>query len=593
MPVTTSNTTGNIEITLNCYHNCDDVQLFWRTKVEKQVDGHIPGCLGFMIERQRKTKEGAWDKTEMLRNRIGFSGLEIGAGGDGAELPGTPSRSSDIWPFQRYEWTDHGANNGETVRYRVSAVALPDGGVPGTSVLEPIADTGWTEAIAVDADYGRGLFAYFNRGFVLSQFVARIARKNGWTAADIKEKTKDIEEPLRRFLSGELRVALLNLLDEAINNPGLSLYAALYELSDKELIGRLQLLRGRAHIVLSNGSEKSADGNEKSRTALRASEVDVRDRMLASKGLGHNKFVVLVRTSNGKALKVWTGSANWASTGLCTQVNNGILIENEEIAHIYLDQWQRLADAGNGFPKALVDSNAQSPRARGNIDVWFTRVRNVSKKNIDLGSDLQALVDIVNGAKQVILYVMFQPGPELLGSILKRASGIYVHGVVSTVLPGAMEKFELMGVGKNSKEYKTALVQPQGLAGGFSSWVGELTRAQFLGPGGIGHAITHSKMIVIDPFSDDCKVITGSHNFSKSASEKNDENFIIVHGNRDLAEAYAVECLATYDHYRWRAYVKEATNAGKNVQSHLSKDPIWQENYLSEERKRHLDIWSK
>ncbi|MDH2351188.1 TIGR04141 family sporadically distributed protein [Bradyrhizobium sp. SSUT112] len=74
---------------------------------------------------------------------------------------------------------------------------------------------------------------------------------------------------------------------------------------------------------------------------------------------------------------------------------------------------------------------------------------------------------------------------------------------------------------------------------------------------GVGHAITHSKMIVIDPFSDDCKVVTGSHNFSASASEQNDDNFVVVHGNRSLAEAYSVACLATYEHYSWRALLPD------------------------------------
>lgn len=300
-----------------------------------------------------------------------------------------------------------------------------------------------------------------------------------------------------------------------------------------------------------------------------------------------------MRALDGKALKVWTGSTNWALTGLCTQVNNGILIENEEISEIYLDQWQKNADAGNSFTKALVESNAKSPRICSNVDVWFTRVRNTSKKNTDLGFDLQALVDLVNGDKQMILYIMFEPGTELLGNILKRASDISVNGVASTVLPGTAEKFELMGVNKNSSDKRTALVQPEGLKEGFSSWINEVTRAQFLGPSEIGHAITHSKIIVIDPFSENCKVITGSHNFSKSASEKNDENFIVIHGNRDPAEAYAVECLATYDHYRWRAYVKETVDAGKKVWSQLSNDPKWQMNYLSAERKKHLDIWCR
>ncbi|MGY4433896.1 phosphatidylserine/phosphatidylglycerophosphate/cardiolipin synthase-like enzyme [Bradyrhizobium sp. F1.13.1] len=95
------------------------------------------------------------------------------------------------------------------------------------------------------------------------------------------------------------------------------------------------------------------------------------------------------------------------------------------------------------------------------------------------------------------------------------------------------EKFSLRGVDTESHEFETAPVQPEGVVKSFSDWIGEVTRSQFLFPNqnpGIGHAITHSKMIVIDPFSDDCKVVTGSHNFSGSDSEQNDDNFVVVHG---------------------------------------------------------------
>jgi phosphatidylserine/phosphatidylglycerophosphate/cardiolipin synthase-like enzyme len=146
----------------------------------------------------------------------------------------------------------------------------------------------------------------------------------------------------------------------------------------------------------------------------------------------------------------------------------------------------------------------------------------------------------------------------------------------------------------DEKEYRTALVQPEGVLRDFSWWVKEVTRAQFLFPAqspGVGHAITHAKMIVIDPLSDDCAVITGSHNFSGSASEQNDDNFVVVRGNRALAEAYSVACLSTYRHYRWRAYLKDMADQHKNPWDHLSKSAQWQQDYLTAPRRAHLATW--
>ena len=143
-----------------------------------------------------------------------------------------------------------------------------------------------------------------------------------------------------------------------------------------------------------------------------------------------------------------------------------------------------------------------------------------------------------------------------------------MRGVVSTVPSTTEESFQLMDIDTKSKLYNTALVQPEGIVRDFSAWVREVTRAQFLYPNqnpGIGHAITHAKMIVIDPLSPNCRVITGSHNFSKSASEHNDENFVSIESNKQLAEAYTVACLAIYRHYRWRAFVKDMADAGKSI----------------------------
>lgn len=590
MAIHTSNLTNGIELKLTAYHNCDDVQLFWRTGVDGQNDRPIPGCLGFSIERRRRNSDGVWGATEVLRNRVGFSSeLPVDASGSPQYL----TKPSNVWPFQRYDWTDHGANSGQTVMYRLVAVGWPDG-EPGEVELQPIADSGWTEAITVDARSENGISAYFNRGAVMSQYVSRIARKNNWSAPEIKEHIRELEEPLRRFLAGELRIEILRLLDEVIDNPDLSFYAALYELADDELIQRLRLLRGRAHIVLANGSDDSGDGNADARARLLEAEVDVRNRMLGNKGLGHNKFGVVVRTADTHALSAWSGSTNWAATGLCTQLNNGILIEDEALAQVYLEQWNRLAEAANNFPPALVNANGESPRKVGNVDVWFTRIKNPS--TTEPGPDLQALIELVNSAQSMILYVMFQPGPQPLATILLKAqnSDVAVKGVVSTVTSQNEEKFTTLGVDRTSKEYQTALIQPEGIGKAFSAWVAEVTRQQFLFPPqhpGIGHAITHAKMIVIDPFSEDCKVITGSHNFSKSASQNNDENFLVIHGNRSLAEAYAVACLATYEHYRWRAYVQEKAKANEPVWDHLSASPDWQAECLTAEVKQTLALW--
>ena len=69
-----------------------------------------------------------------------------------------------------------------------------------------------------------------------------------------------------------------------------------------------------------------------------------------------------------------------------------------------------------------------------------------------------------------------------------------------------------------------------------------------------GHAIVHDKIMVVDPFSDDCLVVTGSHNLGNKASYNNDENLVMIRANRAIAEAYATHVADVFEHYRWRWY---------------------------------------
>src|SRR5262249_23465079 len=141
----------------------------------------------------------------------------------------------------------------------------------------------------------------------------------------------------------------------------------------------------------------------------------------------------------GASSTVWTGSTNWSTTGLCTQINNGLLIDDAGVAQLYREQWERLKDASPpvlpkaDFPPSLVASNdvPHSFKLSGaNVEVWFTRTSD--------GRDMDALRGLINGAKHGILFLMFTPGAKGLHTLAgQRANeeGMYVRGVVSTLGP--------------------------------------------------------------------------------------------------------------------------------------------------------------
>ena len=179
--------------------------------------------------------------------------------------------------------------------------------------------------------------------------------------------------PLRNALSGLLRPQLLALLDDVKKNNG-EIYAALYELNDPELIARLQALGQKCHLILANGAFKppANDENKAVRAQLHG-KVDLHDRLVSSGHFAHNKFVVAC-DSAGKPQRVLSGSTNWTVTGLCTQANNGILVDDADLGAFFINEWNLLKAAGNGYPASLMQANSTSKSFTvdgGTITQWF------------------------------------------------------------------------------------------------------------------------------------------------------------------------------------------------------------------------------
>jgi len=570
---------------LKVYSNEDDALLFWN------MTHPIAGCRGFAIERKITRKGANAETQDVLQNRVGFAGQPVPANSKGHGI----SKPSTEWPFQRFSWTDHDVNTGDTVSYRIVPMIGKAGNLQkNVAEASAFSDPVTLGALPKNAKYR----PFFNRGFVMSQFMSRYLSENNLSLAAFKKQIgtaagKQHENRIRAFLSGDLRIALLDLLKNA-KAAGVEIFAALFELSDPELVAGLVALGPKAHVVLANGSiqkkktETSAearqrDENKTARAQLRKARVDVAtsDRFISPGALGHNKFVVVLG-KNGKPTTVWTGSTNWQPTGLCTQVNNGLLIDDPAVADIYLAQWKRLKAAKSGFPDALVQANSAGHKA-GNATVWFSR----SAKQIDL----DALNAEVANAKEGVLFLMFMPGAAgVFGTVMKRSAEphLFVRGVVSELPRGRNDESEAevhLVSGQDNKPLHLDIIQPEGVQNPMAQFAAEVTRKQFLGQ--VGHAIIHSKVLVIDPFSDSPVVITGSHNFSISASSKNDENFIIIRGDKALAEAYAVNVEGAYQHYRWRALLQQTDNKPFDG---LRDDDQWQAPKLKAAQQE-LNFW--
>jgi hypothetical protein len=565
-------------VTIKCavYTNGDDAFVAWAPS------GFIAGCRGFVLERARKTTAGV--VVEAVENRVGFAKDKPKSG---------EHRPSSEWPFQRFNWSDHVVDVGNRVRYRVTAMLDAGGGRPYTAGPA----SRWTRWATLSTDAGGGLSCYFNRGLVLSQFVARYLQDKHLTPAAFKASLQKTTDPVfRAFLEGDLGARLTSLLADA-GKPGAALHAALYELADARLEAGLIAAATHLNLILANGSDKSGDGNAASRAHLNGAGIPTIDRLLKSKGLGHNKFAVLSDRKGPRA--VWTGSTNWSTTGLCTQINNALLIEDRAVAAAYRDQWDRLKAASPptlvpaGFPPMLVAAN-DAPRTfaigSASATVRFTRTSD--------GRDMDALRTLIAAAKQSILFLMFMPGAQGLHTLAgqrAREPGMYVRGLVSTLGTSAADSersvldVSLVSSDRKFRPDHYTVLQPQGIGVDFGAWIGEVTRRDFLSQ--VGHAIVHSKLMVIDALGEAPVVVTGSHNFSAPASNANDENLVIVRGHKALAVAYATHVMSVYQHYRFRSYVREVLAQGKTPWSFLEDSDTWLSHQLTS-KALEIDHWA-
>ena len=570
-----------MSINVKVYDNGDHTCLVWLPSDRKP----IPNCRGFTARRLLNGAES------YLHGFVGFSD-------DDKFDPANP------WKFalQRYMWWDYGVRPGDKVQYSIVPVVGKD---RNSIALDNANASALTAEMTVSGQATQHVSAHFNKGIVAAQWVSRALAAQG-KKPKIAAIIADPKNPLRVALSGLLRPQILQLLADTKNKGG-EVYGALYELNDPELLAGLTAIGQKCHLVLANGAFKPPenDENKKVRDNLRH-KVDLHDRLVSSPHFAHNKFVVFC-DQNGKPERVLTGSTNWTMTGLCTQANNGLIVDDPEVAQYFLDEWHHIKDAKNGYPADFATFNSTSktfPLDGGSITQWFVPTTDAQ--------DLEFARKLISNAKDGVLFLFFNPGtfagpdkPEkqwtLLQNILVRDHdstrpdynpNLYVRGVVNQEIAGLTtedrgrtKKHAVLdpsqpanpvtlfsGAKQPPQRLRYNAMVPKNIKDTFHEWETEI-----LGSG----VHIHSKVIVLDPFGANPVVMTGSHNLGFKASHSNDDNLMIVQGNAPLAAAYAANIIAIYQAYRWNAYV-EAHRQDPQVWHGLVDSDTWQDGYLKD-----------
>ena len=568
-----------METKVRAIANNDVIFLWW--SVEKK----IPGCLGFSIHRV--TPDG---REEPLPAWVGFERAKS------AVQP----KNTDVWPVQSFQWKDVTAPTNIDLTYRI----IPIGGTPirPAPITDPIIET---PLLRMTSFFGPAEIT-FNRGLIATQSLNRKLRKLGLGRDALRLLICKPQDPFRARLARGMIDAITSLLRRARAENGKCL-CALYELTDEELISELEQTP-RTEIILSNADntdKKLYDGtNSDARARLhQSSNIRVYDRFLNNKKLGqrigHNKFVIYLDSQN-RAQSVITGSTNWTPSGLCAQTNNTIRLEVPEVASHYQEYWNEL------LKDTQVDKSTQGPDLRkwtmknsrthtlpanqGEATVWFSpnterRTRpNAQRKaqGESIPADIADVYQVIEKATKGVLFLVFNPGsPSIVGKIKdvaqqkkKEGSYLFVRGAISDEPTAAKAAVSIYSRSILSAP-DVLIIGVGGIPDDFGYWVKELYK--------LGHAVIHDKMVVIDPFSKNSVVVTGSHNLGYKASYMNDENMVIIRGNPGIAEAYATHILDVVNHFRWRYKLQGFYKKGKikDAWSDLVDDDSWQNFYYS------------
>jgi phosphatidylserine/phosphatidylglycerophosphate/cardiolipin synthase-like enzyme len=596
------------------FANNDVITIAW--SYGKRPDG----CMGFALYRiDAKAKE------TVLPSHAVFPGEEI-----------KPGQTTAEFPVQKFYWKDPYARpiaektKSFTFRYKI----VPLEGKPGS--LTPMASLPilTSNEVTLTSQCSPSLFATFNRGLISTQHVST-ALKGDLDKHHFLELIGKEGNALRRDLSGDMIGTLTGFLGRAAK--GGSIYAALYELTDAQLLRSLVALGTKLNIVLADiinkqkkNSGQTADKNHpaavkaispkttgaaaRKKTAQAViTPVEHDDgpadeifyRLPPSSHIVHNKFLIYV-DANDRPQAILTGSTNWTATGLCAQTNNALIVEDPQVAQRYMDYWNALkADqvAHQQTPKSfqaapLRDFNGKSkvfqvdtklPKGSdaspSTLTSYFSpntpRSRSKGKSANEVEPiDMKDLEDRVVAAKQAVLFLAFIPGSPSITNFAAEAQrknkNLFVRGCVTAPDAAGTFYYSLRGTSPPKKQRAVkgqpkpkkvpvpqdarviaadALSQSDAPKG----WQAELLKA--------GFAITHDKIVVIDPFSDDCVVVMGSHNLGYQASYNNDENLLMIQGNKKLAMAYATHVLDVYDHFAWRWTVRRADKNDANLKT--------------------------
>lgn len=238
-------------------------------------------------------------------------------------------------------------------------------------------------------------------------------------------------------------------------------------------------------------------------------------------GIMHNKFVVFDAYSfNPDDPLVWTGSTNWTNENVNTDANNVIIIQDQSLAIAYTLEFNEMW--GSSGP----DPNQSLSR------FGFDKRDDTPHEFIIRGSSTYLYFSPSDGVNQKIIETIATADHDIQVNTMLITRSDIGYALRDKAQAGVNSRVMV-----NADEDCTETV------------VNTLTNAlgasfrEFGEPG-----LLHSKAMIIDQSAPNSGplVLLGSHNWSSSANDKNDENTLIIY-DEELANIFYQEFMARYN----------------------------------------------
>ncbi len=471
-------------------------------------------------------------------------------------------------PIQDFFWSDFTVRPGQEYMYEITA----RGGTPAELTdLGSIQVSITTEQIDDKATHN----IYFNRGVAGSQAFNRKFNPDGSLSfPQIVVQKPWVFDWLSRGLREGLETFLASAKDESYQLRG-----SLYEFTYEPIIEKIKAAATRGADVKFTLHAKFSEKESKEKEDLEAivHQKGLSDNAIFRRNTGaisHNKFFILLK--NNVPIAVWTGSTNLTNGGIHGHSNVGHLIKDKKIAQKYLDYWTELAtDAPikavrehdnsitpdptlTDFPAKNKSDVYFSPRAKLSVLEWYFKMLETkatpSFMTFPFGIDQRLEPVLRDSQRKYPIYIITDKEEKQSKTELANNTGLSKQ-IITTATPF------------NQYTNGAILTNPNS----FENWV---KKERLTGLNGMVNYI-HTKYILLDPISEDPIVITGSANFSDNSIQKNDENTLVIRGEKRVADIYFGEFMRLFRHFYLRSLVNDVEQNNNPNRIFLHEDTGW------------------